>query len=347
MLTRKIPLLFKAPALFAVFAAGLCLAPSAAVAGECDRIAEVARQNAALYRDSGDPHHRAAAEAQQNGYNACVNSVRQHAASVGSRSLLQEVGIQVGTAVATELATRALQSLMGELGKVNRLENNNANARAIEAQLARERELVRQNELEMQRLLAAAAERQRVAEAAALKERCISKNPFGGSAAHDCGGEQLAAASPFGATKNPFARIDIPARESALPAGKSGSGDCPTTELFADGCMDDGFRQALTAMGQSDGTQQTASDASLVEAHLRELAAYNAVPSQEQLERLARGEVTYAQVLEENNQQGTPAQQEQRIAALVEAWRNNPALLEGIKGTIQAGNTAHALNTGN
>ena len=65
MLTRKIPLLFKAPALFAVFAAGLCLAPSAAVAGECDRIAEVARQNAALYRDSGDPHHRAAAQAQQ------------------------------------------------------------------------------------------------------------------------------------------------------------------------------------------------------------------------------------------------------------------------------------------
>ena len=341
MLTRKIPPLFKAPALFAVFAAGLCLAPSATVAGECDRIAEVARQNAALYRNSGDPHHWAAAQAQQNGYNACVNSVRQHAASVGASS-----GGKLDAAMAT---LQALESLANALGEVNRLKQAKANARAIEAQLARERELVRQNELEMQRLLAEAAERQRVAEAeaAALKERCISKNPFGGSAAHDCGGEQLAAASPFGATKNPFARIDIPARESALPAGKSGPGDCPTTELFADGCMDDGFRQALTAMGQSDGTQQTASDASLIEAHLRELAAYNAVPSQEQLERLARGEVTYAQVLEENNQQGTPAQQEQRIAALVEAWRNNPALLEGIKGTIQAGNTAHALNTGN
>ncbi len=107
MLARKVPLLFKAPTLFAVFAAGLCRAPSAAVAGECDRIAEVARQNAALYRNSSNPHHRAATQAQQNGYNACVNSVRQNAASVGRQDLLQEVGIQVGTAVATALATRA------------------------------------------------------------------------------------------------------------------------------------------------------------------------------------------------------------------------------------------------
>ena len=51
---------------------------------------------------------------------------------------------------------------MGDLGK--------ANARAIEAQLARERELVRQNELEMQRLLAEAAERQRAAETAEVEQ---------------------------------------------------------------------------------------------------------------------------------------------------------------------------------
>lgn len=325
--------------------ATLAWLPASAVAGECDQLANLAQQTAALYSRSGDPAHRAAAQNYRSGYNACVNSSRASAPSYGG-------GDRAGAALG------ALGAMMGILGTLNsgdggarqreieQYEREQAARRELERDLRRIQE---EHEAEQREEAARLAEEERqrqeqarrhAAEEADRQARCAAPNRFGSRAAAGCDVSGAPAPSPFrtcpkplssgcdwgnggpggptaepssrfatqsggeGDTKSRFAQR-APASPGPAPALAAGAAanamydsvrKVPCPDGIAQGCIADGWRQALAAIAEHDGNLAEAIRAARYKAPDYSLYAITT----EQYERLGRGEATFEEIQDEN-----------------------------------------------
>lgn len=280
----------------------LFLIPFGAHAGECDYLAKIAQETAALYRNSGDNFHRGSAQNYQNAYNACVNTVRQ-------RFPLQP------TAGATQQnALAAFGAFVGVLGSLNTLESSRAHARPraaeIERELDRQREQVRQQEDELRKILQAAQQRQRqeAERLAALqadeRSRCATRNPFGN--ARGCPNSGIPSHSPFATSGtasspgSPFSRVNSPAERSEPSVAEKLMYDSVNKVACPDGiskrCMADDWRRALASIADHNGNLANALRAARYTAP--DVSRY--LITVEQYERIGRGEISYEDVEVEN-----------------------------------------------
>ncbi len=327
-----------------------------AVAGECDHLAQLAQQSAGYYRNSGDQRHWTAAQNYQNAYNACVSTVRRYTAPAPT-----------GYDYANQALT-GFTAILGILSDLNSLEDGRADDRGRAEEIAKieeeQRELVRRQEEDMARALRAAADlrrrlkiqRQRdLAAAEAQRERCAEENPFGGSAAAQCGKTGATVASPFasagsgigvspfasagsgigkspfstsngGAPENPFQRVEneavahLNADPTYNPLYDSVNNvECPV--LFVDGCVTDGVRAMLHLIEKHDGdTIAALRDAQSVAQGEDPLEF---VISQEQYELIASGEATYEQI-EAANRESFMAALMPYLESQLSSYRSDP-----------------------